>query len=327
MLVPGYVYRQMAVRALKSAMSVLVVVMLIVLLPEMINVTVSQLTGALPLQYLKPATDKILDTGEAMQKGQIFMTQAIMDMESAMIMGKRALETFWQEKGAIFVGLWALQLLMTPVLQLGLINALLMRLRFQDVSYLVALSRMGCFFKAVGVSALTSVKTVLWTLPGMAVMVASTFLPLSLVTPVYWVGMALAVVLGVRAAYCYALAPYFLADHPDMGVFRCVRRSVEVMKGRRMELFSLEMSFLWLMLLVSLVEGAAYGMLGNVLGMTVGMMLNLLLQLYVMASKTAFYEMRVVRAEELERDVAAARARMEAEMARRQQGQDEDDLN
>ena len=57
----------------------------------------------------------------------------------------------------------------------------------------------------------------------------------------------------------YALAPYLLADRPGDGAGAAVRRSVELMRGWKMELFKLEFSFLgWQLLafaLSSLVDG------------------------------------------------------------------------
>ena len=59
----------------------------------------------------------------------------------------------------------------------------------------------------------------------------------------------------------YALAPYLLADHPDDGPAIAIRRSVEYMRGWKMTLFKVELSFfgwlaLWMLLLVA-VQAAA----------------------------------------------------------------------
>lgn len=42
----------------------------------------------------------------------------------------------------------------------------------------------------------------------------------------------------------YTLAPYLLADQPDDGPAAAIRRSVDLMRGWKMELFKLELSFL-----------------------------------------------------------------------------------
>ena len=317
-MIPSFVYRRMAMKAIRPALAVLAVVMLIAMLPEMINLTASQLTGSLPTEYLKPVVSRIMNIQDQLNVNPSL--GLIEEMQLAQTEGVEALKSFWNEKGMIFVGLWALQLVMTPVLQLGLLNALLRCLRNQEISYGTALSRMGCFLKALLVDLATVVLTALWALPGMALFFLAWQLSGWLATALAWVGLFMTVVLTLRAAYGYAMAPFFMADHPEMGVVACVRSSVKAMKRIRMELLSLELSFIWWALALSLVESLAYGMLGNVLGMTVYMMLNLLLQLYVYASKAAFYQLRVVRAGELDAEMERARADMEARSR-----QDEDD--
>jgi DNA-directed RNA polymerase subunit RPC12/RpoP len=56
--------------------------------------------------------------------------------------------------------------------------------------------------------------------------------------------MVLMFVLMFRAMYRYRLATYVMADQPETGVNAAIRRSKEIMKGRKMELFSLELSFI-----------------------------------------------------------------------------------
>ena len=59
----------------------------------------------------------------------------------------------------------------------------------------------------------------------------------------------LVMVIGILAAYTilqlrYALAPYLLADRPDDGPTIPIRRSVDLMRGWKWELFKLEFSFI-----------------------------------------------------------------------------------
>ncbi len=59
----------------------------------------------------------------------------------------------------------------------------------------------------------------------------------------------LLVVPGVVASYRYALAPYLMADDPDMGIREAVNRSKELMDGHKGRLFCLHLSFFgWLLL-------------------------------------------------------------------------------
>lgn len=82
---------------------------------------------------------------------------------------------------------------------------------------------------------------------------------LSVVSP----SSSLAAVLMLAAIYAavwaimlrYALAPYLLADHPDDGAGAAVRRSAELMRGWKWELFKLEFSFLGWDLLAFLLSG------------------------------------------------------------------------
>jgi len=57
---------------------------------------------------------------------------------------------------------------------------------------------------------------------------------------------------GIVAAYRYRMAIYLLIDHPEMSVMECIRQSKRLMKGRKWELFMLDLSFIGWELLGSL---------------------------------------------------------------------------
>lgn len=61
---------------------------------------------------------------------------------------------------------------------------------------------------------------------------------------------------GLIAFYQYRLAIYLLIDNPDMSVFECMRKSREMMKGHKGELFSLDMSMLGWFLLAGILPPA-----------------------------------------------------------------------
>lgn len=62
-------------------------------------------------------------------------------------------------------------------------------------------------------------------------------------------GLVLLVFPGIYLAYSYRMAPYLLLQHPDYGVFDCMRESRRRMTGKRMDLFVLDLSFLgWILL-------------------------------------------------------------------------------
>ena len=70
--------------------------------------------------------------------------------------------------------------------------------------------------------------------------------------PLYLLCLALVYVAMLR----YAMAPYLLADFPDDGAGAAVRRSVEMMWGRKWELFKLQFSFFGWYLLDIVLSGS-----------------------------------------------------------------------
>lgn len=54
----------------------------------------------------------------------------------------------------------------------------------------------------------------------------------------------LLIVPGIIASYRYRQAIYLLLDHPDYTPMQCLRLSSEMMRGHKMELFTLDLSFL-----------------------------------------------------------------------------------
>lgn len=74
--------------------------------------------------------------------------------------------------------------------------------------------------------------------------------------PVYLLGILLLYVAVVVIMLRYAAAPYLLADFPDDGASAAVSRSVEMMQGRKWELFKLQFSFIgWYLLQFLLSSG------------------------------------------------------------------------
>ena len=49
---------------------------------------------------------------------------------------------------------------------------------------------------------------------------------------------------GIIAAYRYSQAIYILLDHPEKSVLECIRESKELMRGRKGELFKIDLSLL-----------------------------------------------------------------------------------
>ncbi|MGI5894584.1 MAG: DUF975 family protein [Candidatus Merdivicinus sp.] len=59
----------------------------------------------------------------------------------------------------------------------------------------------------------------------------------------------LLIIPGIIASYSYAMTPYILAEHPEYGALEAIRRSKEMMRGNKMRLFILNLSFIgWVIL-------------------------------------------------------------------------------
>ena len=70
------------------------------------------------------------------------------------------------------------------------------------------------------------------------------------ITVLLW--MLLFLVPGIVKAYSYRLVPLLLAEYPDLPAKEIFRRSEQMMRGNRMRLFRLELSFIGWNLLSSL---------------------------------------------------------------------------
>lgn len=67
----------------------------------------------------------------------------------------------------------------------------------------------------------------------------------------------LLIVPGIIAFYRYRMALNLMIENPELGVFDCLRRSSQMMNGRKRELFLLDLSFLgWFLL--SLIPGVVF---------------------------------------------------------------------
>ncbi len=64
----------------------------------------------------------------------------------------------------------------------------------------------------------------------------------------------LLIVPGIIKAFSYAMTPYILLDHPEMGVMDAITESRRIMNGHKWELFCLQCSFIgwWLLAILTL---------------------------------------------------------------------------
>ena len=59
-----------------------------------------------------------------------------------------------------------------------------------------------------------------------------------------WLWSLLFIVPGIIAAYRYRLAPYLMAENPNLGIREAVNMSKELMAGHKWRLFCLNLSFI-----------------------------------------------------------------------------------
>lgn len=141
-----------------------------------------------------------------------------------------------------------IQLLIGGAIELGLNRYNLDLLtRENPPAFATLFSRFRIWGRAFGLQLMTSLLTFLWLL--------------------------LFIIPGIIASYRYILAPYLMAENPDMGVMEAIARSKELMNGNKWRLFCLHISFIGWRLLCMLTLGVGY----------------LWLAPYQNAAETAFY--------------------------------------
>jgi len=93
----------------------------------------------------------------------------------------------------------------------------------------VLFDRFGIFFKAVGLQLFMGFFVLLWSL--------------------------LFIIPGIVAGFRYSMAPYIMAEHPEVGIREAVNMSKQMMAGHKGRLFGLHFSFIGWALLSSLTFG------------------------------------------------------------------------
>lgn len=303
--IPSYVFRRMAMNAIKPAMSVLIIAALLVSLPGLISLTVSTLTGALPDIYLESPIkriDKFIEEADPELPEEELTAQA----ESLLDAVYEALKTFWHEKGVIFAGMTALELLLTPALGIVLTWSLLMAARKKELTMASLLTPLRWCPKALVVELWMFLRILVWMLPGMAVMVVGARISGRFGAILTSAGSITATVLSIRALLHYSLATVALAADPARSPNACIRASWEVMRNHKMDLFMLELSFIGWELLLS-IFGSMLGILGT-LGTALTMVLSLALSVYRMGAQVCFYELHTTALEAAQRYAAKQNA-------------------
>ncbi len=296
-MVPAYEFRRRARLAMKQMMPILLVVALIATLPSLIQSTVTLMANANPDQLMTEYSDRLMQVLEkhglygasVTDTAVIDEAQLAADIMDALAQFQLTVMTFLQEKGLLVALLALMVLLFSPMLTLGLNNAALHALRRQEFTAAMALSRGRYILKAVGLMLVFALRLLMWMLPGFALMIGGIFLPQAVGGLAMIGGLILSLVMGVIMSYRYGLITYIMADDPALRIRDCFRRSCEVMQRRKMELFSLEVSFIGWHLVLSMVQSFLMSF-GAVIGLTLGMFASLFLTVYTTCAKAAFYQ-------------------------------------
>ncbi len=123
-------------------------------------------------------------------------------------------------------------LLVSPAIQLGVSIFFLALIRGRDPRFSVIFEGFPRFLTALAIFALMMLYIVLWAL--------------------------LLIIPGFIAMLSYSLAYFVLADDPSIGANAAIRRSKELMRGRKWKLFKLLLRFLGWFLLGLLTLGIAF---------------------------------------------------------------------
>lgn len=276
-MVPNYELKFKARAALRDNWQIALMVALIASLPSLASQVVAIMTQSGTVQTL----NSLMST---MQQNATVNDVMLLLEESGITAGKYM--------PSVLVGI--VSALLSPFLTLGMLNYFFKLLRSEEDALIgTVFSRKDCFFKAIGLNLMIFLRILLWMLPGWALsLLGAVIMVFEANIGVLVMIAAMGVMLAgmIRAMYRYRLSSYVLADAPETGINAAIRRSKEIMKGRKMELFSLEVSFVGWHLAVSLAQMLLLTLLGSVLGMALGMFASFLLQLYVYMATAAFYQ-------------------------------------
>lgn len=167
-----------------------------------------------------------------------------------------------QSNWVILLVVSLLALLVSPVLAQGCHFYFLQLDRGTDLGFAGLFYRLNWFWKSLWLYVRMFVQIFLWSL--------LLFIP------------------GIIAAIRYSMAPYFLAQHPDITVSEAFQRSKETMADKKMNFFSLMVSFFGWMMLATLAQTYLCEV-NYVLGTVVGLAFQVWVAAYQNASVANFF--------------------------------------
>lgn len=167
-------------------------------------------------------------------------------------------------------GMWAgllitnvLALLLTPAMTVGVNRYFLARMEGQELGVREGLfGRMRIWGRALWLYVVMGVRIFLWSL--------LFFVP------------------GVLAAIRYSMAPYFLAQNPEMKASEAIEKSKDVMKNMKMAYFMLVISFIGWSLLASVAQMLLLEV-STVIALVAAQFMQLAISTYMNGACAAFY--------------------------------------
>lgn len=135
-----------------------------------------------------------------------------------------------------------------PVIRLRIVVSLICSGLILAASYITSM-----IFSATPLAAPMAEAMQLGTEEALLAAMESCMMPLTLIL------LGVLAVLGIPLYYRLRMTEFALMDKPQAGAMAAIRKSRAMMKGNRMKLFALDMSFWWFYLLEALVCLVAYG--------------------------------------------------------------------
>ena len=237
------------------------------------------------------------------------MFAIVFGINYAVSLGGTALLAGTGDETTYMVG-YLITLLITTLLSggltLGLLSAMINLCRGNAVRVGAVFGRMSQCLKGFGLSLWVGLKTVLWMLPGYALLIAGVIMTsgmsntanaeesAAIVSLLMLGAMILIFALVIPAAMRYMLSTFVMADKPDTGVFESVRQSKAMMKGHKWQAFKLIIPVLLVMYVILLVAALVLGAGASLLGITPNTVNDLSVVLaVVMTAVMAYYMIRM----------------------------------
>ena len=191
------------------------------------------------------------------------------------------------------LALFALSLIVTPALNMGLIQMYILLVKGMDAPFNTIFSRLRVFHKAIALNIYTGLKMILWGLLPMIPFTGWLLLGFPLDVPLF-IGIlrimpVASVILVFMAYYRYVLAVYILTEYSDNGVFYAVITSKKKMRGYKKDFIMLQLSFVGWLALSLVLHSILPVIVGNVIAIAAGLFIDLALSVYMSATITMFY--------------------------------------